>query len=322
MDVRCSLPPPKTAPYRARASCTQRARPTAPRAPRRPYFHGALLGHIRVIGSVPGTWAPSDPRLRALSPYARTLAGRARRLAHRAYGAYVTPLLEHCAPALGEGVPCESVPCTRARLEQHYSFEQFAKLYFVVRARSWNLVRAPPEPAPRPRDAARSARVARHAARVHALSRCTTTIGAPSSWYPSWTCSTTARRARTHGHPRRRLRPPGAHDTLPPPCTVTPPTCAFLVQIGIRVQFNKSAHAFVATATAPVGEGRELLFYYGRYCRERAIDVYGFAANDNEPCRGAQLRSAAQRGADWRRPHQSHIRVGRTPSRRRQSQSR
>ena len=315
----CALLTP--APPRARAWFDQRARPMAPRAPRRPYFHGALLGHIRVIGSVPGTWAPSDPRLRALSPYARILAGRARRLAHRAYGAYVTPLLEHCASALSDGVPCEPAPCTRARLEQHYPFEQFAKLYFVVRARSWNLVRAPPEPAPRPSDAARSARAARHAACVHASAdvrrRSGRRLHGPQAGHAQPRPG--RRRARTHNHPRPppALRPPGAHATLPPPCIVAPITSAFFVQVGIRVQFNKSAHAFVATATAPVGEGRELLFYYGRNCRERAVDLYGFAANDSEPCRGAQPRWAAQRGAaaGLRRPHQSHIRVGRTPSR-------
>ena len=36
-----------------------------------------------------------------------------------------------------------------------------------------------------------------------------------------------------------------------------------LGQVGIRAQFDHRAQAFVATATQPIAQGSELLFYYG-----------------------------------------------------------
>lgn len=56
-------------------------------------------------------------------------------------------------------------------------------------------------------------------------------------------------------------------------------------QVGIRAEFNVAMQGFVATATAPIAQGSELLFYYGTMCQEAWINLYGFAPADARPCR-------------------------------------
>ncbi len=58
-------------------------------------------------------------------------------------------------------------------------------------------------------------------------------------------------------------------------------------QVGIRAEFNVAAKGFVATATAPIAQGSELLFYYGTMCKEAWINLYGFAPAEARPCRNA-----------------------------------
>lgn len=55
-------------------------------------------------------------------------------------------------------------------------------------------------------------------------------------------------------------------------------------QVGIRAEFNVASQGFVATATAPIAQGSELLFYYGTMCQEAWINLYGFAPAEARPC--------------------------------------
>ena len=55
-------------------------------------------------------------------------------------------------------------------------------------------------------------------------------------------------------------------------------------QSGIRLQFVPQRHALVARATKAIPPGTEMLFYYGDYCRERAVDMYGFYTPGMKTC--------------------------------------
>jgi len=55
-------------------------------------------------------------------------------------------------------------------------------------------------------------------------------------------------------------------------------------QVGLRVSFKDSRHAFVMVATEAVDKGAELLFFYGTFCKEAMIDLYGFAVSYARDC--------------------------------------
>ena len=63
----------------------------------------------------------------------------------------------------------------------------------------------------------------------------------------------------------RRVSSAGAADAWPP--------CE---QVGLRVSFENRRHAFVLVATERIRAGSELLFYYGTFCKDAMIDMYGF----------------------------------------------
>ena len=66
-------------------------------------------------------------------------------------------------------------------------------------------------------------------------------------------------------------------------------------QVGIRTGFLKARHAFVARTTSKIDAGAELLFYYGAFCKERMLDMYGFATPTAPKCTGR--RAGHSRGA-------------------------
>jgi hypothetical protein len=55
-------------------------------------------------------------------------------------------------------------------------------------------------------------------------------------------------------------------------------------QVGIRAEFDSAEHAFVVTATQPIAEGEELLFYYGSICIDQWIRIYGFSPPNARKC--------------------------------------
>lgn len=61
-------------------------------------------------------------------------------------------------------------------------------------------------------------------------------------------------------------------------------------QVGLRVSFIDNRDAFVMKATSPIKHGSELLFYYGSFCKEYMIDLYGFAVPKARNCRYAAKR--------------------------------
>lgn len=62
-------------------------------------------------------------------------------------------------------------------------------------------------------------------------------------------------------------------------------------QVGIRANFDGNAHAFVATATQPIKEGTELMFYYGSMCKDSFVNLYGFAPANARPCRDKTVKT-------------------------------
>jgi hypothetical protein len=66
-------------------------------------------------------------------------------------------------------------------------------------------------------------------------------------------------------------------------------------QMGLRVRFSNSDHAFVASATQDIQKGDEILFYYGTLCKEMSVNVYGFAPNGSRPCSASTRRPGTQR---------------------------
>jgi len=60
-------------------------------------------------------------------------------------------------------------------------------------------------------------------------------------------------------------------------------------QVGIRVHFNDKRRAFIAIAHKGVKSGSELLFYYGQFCRDQSMLIYGFIPEGSRPCRRASL---------------------------------
>ena len=55
-------------------------------------------------------------------------------------------------------------------------------------------------------------------------------------------------------------------------------------QVGISTDFSPAAGGFVATANKRIAAGSELLFHYGRKCREISVNMYGFAPDEARPC--------------------------------------
>ena len=62
-------------------------------------------------------------------------------------------------------------------------------------------------------------------------------------------------------------------------------------QVGLRCRFDDKAGAFVLRATAPIKAGSELLFFYGAFCYEASINMYGFAPAGAKPCPASMTRS-------------------------------
>ena len=55
-------------------------------------------------------------------------------------------------------------------------------------------------------------------------------------------------------------------------------------QVGLRGRFDDKAGAFVVRATTPIKAGSELLFFYGSFCSDIAINMYGFAPAGSVSC--------------------------------------
>ena len=65
-------------------------------------------------------------------------------------------------------------------------------------------------------------------------------------------------------------------------------------QIGIRVAFDDRQNAFVARATKPIAKGSEMLFFYGSFCVDTWLSVYGFVPDGARPCSETKRGGARQ----------------------------
>ncbi len=66
-------------------------------------------------------------------------------------------------------------------------------------------------------------------------------------------------------------------------------------QVGIRASYDNRRAGFVARTVQPIKAGAELLFYYGNFCIDDAVSMYGFAPSDAPPCKAAaKKRSKAK----------------------------
>jgi hypothetical protein len=61
-------------------------------------------------------------------------------------------------------------------------------------------------------------------------------------------------------------------------------------QMGVRVGFDDTRHAFIAVARKAIKKGEEILFYYGSFCIDHAMVTYGFVPEGSRPCRKAVQR--------------------------------
>lgn len=55
-------------------------------------------------------------------------------------------------------------------------------------------------------------------------------------------------------------------------------------QMGVRVDFNNKRHAFTVKAYQRIQAGEEVLFYYGSFCRQDMINMYGFSVDKAKDC--------------------------------------
>jgi len=56
-------------------------------------------------------------------------------------------------------------------------------------------------------------------------------------------------------------------------------------QVGIRASYDNKRGGFVARTVQPIKAGAELLFYYGNFCIDDAVSMYGFAPTSASPCK-------------------------------------
>ena len=49
------------------------------------------------------------------------------------------------------------------------------------------------------------------------------------------------------------------------------------VEVGIRASYDDKRQGFAAKTVQPIKAGQELLFYYGNFCIDDAINMYAVA---------------------------------------------
>jgi len=67
-------------------------------------------------------------------------------------------------------------------------------------------------------------------------------------------------------------------------------------QVGIRASYDDKRQGFAGKTVQPIKAGQELLFYYGNFCIDDSVSMYGFAPESAPPCKASGLGKKRGKG--------------------------